>query len=129
MRTGLCHRKLVGHMGGAVRALQFDDVQLVSGGADCMMRFWDLRTGGCTGVVDTGARINAIHVEEKRVIVACSDHILKIYDMTTKDLIEEHAGHLGSVLSLAGVDGRFYTGSTDQTTKFWSLQDTKASVD
>jgi WD40 repeat protein len=123
MRTGLCHRTLAGHMAGAVRALQFDEVQLVSGGADCMLRFWDLRTGGCTGVVETGARINAIHVDEKRVIVACGDHMLKVYDANSKDLIADHGGHLGPVLSLAGGAGKYYTGSTDQTAKLWALPD------
>jgi WD40 repeat protein len=125
MRTGLCHRTLAGHMAGAVRALQFDDVQLVSGGADCMLRFWDLRTGGCTGAVDTGTRINAIHVDEKRVIVACSDHMLKVYAVESKELVAEHAGHLGPALSLTGADGLFYTGSTDQTAKLWSLVEPK----
>jgi hypothetical protein len=121
MRTGLCHRTLAGHSGGAVRALQFDDVQLVSGGADMMLRFWDLRTGGCTGAVEAGARINAIHVSGGRVTVACSDHTLKVYDADSKRLLAGHGGHLGPVLSLAGYDANFFTGSTDQTTKLWTL--------
>lgn len=53
---------------GAVRALQFDDVQLVSGGADAMLRFWHLRTGEETGSVEAGGRINAIHVELMLVV-------------------------------------------------------------
>jgi WD40 repeat protein len=121
MRSGLCHRTLSGHTSGAVRALQFDDVQLVSGGADAMLRFWDLRTGEETGSVDAGARINAIHVDAGRVIVACGSHTVKIYDSHSMDLMEEHAGHLGPVLSLAGYDDSFFTGSTDQTCKVWSL--------
>lgn len=121
MRTGLCHRTLAGHTSGAVRALQFDDVQLVSGGADAMLRFWDLRTGGCTGFIETGARINAIHYDATRVVVACGDHAVKVYDCQSKELVEEHYGHLGPVLSLAGSDDIFFSGSTDQTLRSWTL--------
>lgn len=121
MRTGLCHRTLAGHTSGAVRALHFDDVQLVSGGADTMLRFWDLRTGGCTGFVETGSRINAIHYDAARVVVACGDHTVKVFDCQSKDLLEEHYGHLGPVLSLAGADDAFFSGSTDQTLRCWSL--------
>lgn len=121
MRSGLCHRTLSGHTSGAVRALQFDDVQLVSGGADSMLRFWDLRTGEETGSVEAGGRINAIHVDAGRVLVACGSHTVKIYDSHTMALLEEHAGHLGPVLSLAGYDESYFTGSTDQTCKVWSL--------
>jgi WD40 repeat protein len=121
MRSGLCHRTLSGHSAGAVRALQFDDVQLVSGGADAMLRFWDLRTGGETGSVEAGARINAIHVDAGRVIVACGSHTVKVYDSQSMALVAEHAGHLGPVLSLAGYGDVFFTGSTDQTCKVWSL--------
>lgn len=119
MRTGVCHRTLAGHSGGAVRALQFDDVQLVSGGVDMTLRFWDLRTGGCVAAVDTGTRINAIKVAHGCVIVACSDHSVKIYDYESKSLLEEHGGHLGPVLSLTGVDSTFFSGGSDQTVRSW----------
>lgn len=120
-RTGKCHRTLQGHSSGAVRALQFDDNCLVSGGTDNDLRFWDLRTAACTSVVDVGARINALQFDARQVVVGCADRTLKVYDMDTKELLAEHGGHLGPVMSLAGFDDRFYTGSTDQTTKVWSL--------
>lgn len=121
MRTGLCHRTLAGHTSGAVRALQFDEVQLISGGADCVLRFWDLRTGSCAGTVDVGARVNALHKEGNRVIVACADHLIKVYDTESKELVEEHGGHLGPVLSLAGFASTYVSGSTDQTAKLWDF--------
>jgi len=121
IRTGLCHRTLQGHTAGAVRALQFDDNHLISGGSDHDLRFWDLRTAGCTAVVDVGARINALKFDQSRVYVACADKTLKVYDMVSMKLIAEHGGHLGPVMSLAGNGDQYYTGSTDQTTKMWSL--------
>lgn len=126
VRTGRCHRTLKGHSGGAVRALQFNENHMVSGGTDHDLRFWDLRTATCTATVDVGARINALKFDETRVYVGCADRTLKVYDMETKDLIAEHGGHLGPIMSLAGLDYSFYTGSTDQTTKVWFL-DSKES--
>lgn len=121
MRSGLCHRTLSGHTFGAVRALQFGDIQLVSGGADTALRFWDLRTGNEIGSVDVGARINAIHVDGGRVVVACGSHTVKVYESSSMACVGEHGGHLGPVLSLAGYDNSFFTGSTDQTCRVWSI--------
>lgn len=121
IRTGRCHRTLQGHSGGAVRALQFDDNHLVSGGTDHDLRFWDLRTASCTAVVDVGCRVNALKFDQDRVYVGCADRTLKVYGMESTKLIAEHGGHLGPVMSLAGHGYQFYTGSTDQTTKVWSL--------
>lgn len=125
VRTGRCHRTLQGHTGGAVRALQFDDNQLVSGGTDHDLRFWDLRTASCIATVDVGARINALQFDQRRVYVGCADRTFKVYDLQNQNLIAEHGGHLGPIMSLAGRDEQFFTGSTDQTTKVWSL----ASID
>lgn len=122
IRTGRCHRTLQGHSGGAVRALQFDENHLVSGGTDEDLRFWDLRTASCTDVVNVGCRINALKFDEKRVYVGCADRTLKVYDMDKKKLLAVHGGHLGPIMSLAGNGDQFYTGSTDQTTKVWSLR-------
>lgn len=121
IRTGRCHRNLQGHSGGAVRALQFDDDTLVSGGTDHDLRFWDLRTASCTAVVDVGCRVNALKFDDERVYVGCADRTLKVFDMQSKKLLAEHSGHLGPIMSLSGQGDQFFTGSTDQTTKVWSL--------
>lgn len=121
IRTGRCHRNLQGHSGGAVRALQFDEDTLISGGTDHDLRFWDLRTASCTAVVDVGCRINALKFDSEKVYVGCADRTLKVYDMKSKKLEAEHGGHLGPIMCLAGHADQFFTGSTDQTTKMWSL--------
>lgn len=122
LRSGVCHRTLKGHVGGAVRALQFNDTNLmISGGTDCTLRFWDLRTGGSMMVLDVGARINTLQFDEQRVVVGCADRTLKVYNLETKEQIGEHGGHLGPVTSIASVDDHFFTGSTDQTAKSWEL--------
>lgn len=134
MRTGMCHRTLKGHTVGAVRALQFNDTHLISGGTDCTLRFWDLRTGSCMSVVDVGARINALKFDEQRVIVACADRTLKVYNMETKEQLGEHGGHLGPVTSLTNfVDPASpqcftaMTGSTDHSVKVWQLPGKEAT--
>lgn len=124
-RTGRCHRVLQGHSGGAVRALQFNDDTLVSGGTDHDLRFWDLRTASCTAVVDIGCRVNALKFDASHVYVGCADRTLKVFNVNSKKLIAEHGGHLGPIMSLAGDVERFFTGSTDQTTKVWSLSTEK----
>lgn len=121
IRTGRCHRTLQGHSGGAVRALQFNDNQLVSGGSDHDLRFWDLRTASCTATVNVGCRINALQFDSTWVYVACADRLLRVYDMHTEELVAEHGGHLGPIMSLARHRDHFYTGSSDQTTKVWLL--------
>lgn len=122
VRTGRCHRTLQGHSGGAVRALQFDEIHLVSGGTDHDLRFWDLRTASCTATVNVGTRVNALKFDQSRVFVGCADRTLKVYDMQTHELVAEHVGHLGPIMSIAGHDDHWYTGSTDQTTKMWFLK-------
>ena len=121
LRTGLCHRTLVGHTNGAVRALQFDERKLISGGTDCALRFWDLRTGNCTTSIETDARINDLQFDESRLYVACADRLIKVYDLQSMKLIEEHGGHLGSILTLARATNTFCTGSSDHTLKMWTL--------
>lgn len=121
IRTGRCHRTLQGHSGGAVRALQFNDNQLVSGGSDHDLRFWDLRTASCTATINVGSRINALQFDNRWVYVACADRLLRVYDMSTEDLVVEHGGHLGPIMCLARHGDYFYTGSADQTTKVWHL--------
>lgn len=129
VRTGRCHRTLQGHSGGAVRALQFNDNQLVSGGSDHDLRFWDLRTASCTATVNVGSRINALQFDPRRVYVACADRTMKIFDTDSQRLIDEHGGHLGPIVSLARFNDQFYTGSADQTTKVWSLPQTKETFE
>lgn len=126
-RTGQCHRTLQGHSNGAVRALQFADNTLISGGTDHDLRFWDLRTATCTATINVGSRINALKFDDDRVYVGCADRSLKVYNMQSQDLIAEHVGHLGPIMSLAGHEDEFYTGSTDQTTKVWSFKSDKTT--
>lgn len=129
VRTGRCHRTLQGHSGGAVRALQFNDNQLVSGGSDHDLRFWDLRTATCTATVDVGSRINALQFDNRWAYIACADRLLRVYDMNSKDLVIEHGGHLGPIMSLTRHGDYFYTGSADQTTKVWHLPSPPKTVD
>ncbi len=69
-----------------------------------------------------------VKFDDHKVIVACADRTLKVYNMETKEQLGEHGGHLGPVTCLSSFNDpaltpgfTAITGSMDHSVKLWQI--------
>ncbi|KAF5392637.1 hypothetical protein D9757_002135 [Collybiopsis confluens] len=121
MRTGQCHRTLVGHS-GPVTCLQFDEIHIASGSLDKSIRIWDVRTGGVFETLKYDHPVTALQFDTRKVVAATGENGIKIYNRTSM----QHStlltnGHTSPVERLRYMDRYLVSGGRDSTVKVWSL--------
>lgn len=122
-----CVRVLEGHT-GAVRALVVDweDMQALSGAAD-NVRLWSLKRGGCQKTfadVEDGCATVAADWKGLKALGGCGDGHLKLWSMTSGELIGDVVAHQGGVWSIeVNWDSQRVASGGDEHFKVWDMAD------
>lgn len=94
---------------------------LCSGGDDCSLRIWDLRTRKCSLTYKDKYQILAVTFNENsdQVVFGGIDNLIKVYDLRKKDILYQMAGHFDTITGLAlSPDGSFVlSNAMDNTSK------------
>ena len=116
---------------GYINSVAFspDGTKIVSGGNDCTVRVWDIKTRLQIGVPITGhasfVRSVAFSPDGKKIVSSSDDATIRIWDAETGAQIGTPlTGHTSSVESVAfSPDGtKIVSGSMDKTIRIWDTE-------
>jgi dipeptidyl aminopeptidase/acylaminoacyl peptidase len=113
---------------GEVTAVAFspDGSQMISGGADKLIRLWDVKTGQdlrrFEGHTDSVTGV-AFSPDGKRILSGSSDKTVRLWDAATGKELRRLESHTGGVLHVCfSPDGQTAaSGSWDHTARLWNL--------
>ena len=122
--------RLVGHSAGVRCVLQLEDGRLVSGSLDRTVKVWDIPSGRCLVTLDHPSGLHCLaplrdHPSSQRIVSACEDGSLRIWDTTTYSCLSVHfmgilVSRFDNFISLS--DGRFLCAHiSSQSLSLWSL--------
>jgi WD40 repeat protein/DNA-binding XRE family transcriptional regulator len=99
---------------------------LASGSEDQTIRFWDIETGRCTGILSMPGWVFslAFSPDGQTIVEGGEDQIVRLWNVETKECIARLAGHTDWVRSVAfRSDGStFASAGHDQTIRLWDVQ-------
>ncbi|KAI9208531.1 WD40-repeat-containing domain protein [Polychytrium aggregatum] len=100
MKTFECLRVLEGHNNG-ITCLHFNDRILATGSKEGPIRVWDIKTGKCFFLVGEEEYVNKVQILPNNQLLSCSeDHAVKLWDLTTRQILRRFNGHTAPVQSL-----------------------------
>jgi WD40 repeat protein len=135
------HRTHTAHTREALSVARLNPETLISGSSDGGICFWNLNNHTLQDRI-TEKKVNGIYsigVINQNTIVTGScqwpqshkgswDHVIKIWDITQKQLVGTLKGHTGGVSSIVSLqEGQFASGSGDSTVRIWDVEQ-QASV-
>jgi U3 small nucleolar RNA-associated protein 21 len=99
--------------------------QVISGGIDGILKFWDFTKHQLLAQVDVGSPICQleIHRDSNLICVSSDDQILRIYDITTRKLVRRFQGHTNRITDVVfSNDARWlFSSSADASLRIWDL--------
>jgi len=114
-----CVARWEGHKAPIVTMCAKDKI-LYTGSDDETIRWWDLTSGSCTGVLQMDGPIVSLAVGPRQLLAAVGKiiHVIGLKDMSPEVQIDAHYGAVKVVL--AADDGTIYSGSVDRTVRQFS---------
>ena len=128
MDTGRCLHVLEGHSDSVFCvAWRYDDLRILSGGADHTVRVWDPETGQCLSTLEghTDTVYDVAFSPDGNSVLSCSaDKTVRLWVASTGRCLHVFEGHTGTVRSVAWeVDGtQFLSSSDDSTLRLWDVE-------
>lgn len=105
--------------------IQFVNNHYISSGGDGRICIWnnDFKLVHSIKAADKSARIIAIHPQLKEFAVGFSDHHIRIYSVSTYELLLDFLAHQNSVFALAYAPkgNKLYSGGRDVLLRNWNL--------
>ncbi|KAK4624836.1 Phospholipase A-2-activating protein [Fulvia fulva] len=130
------HRLLIGHAGNiSCLAFNQDGSKVISGGWDSQVFVWDVEAGNVTAeLTGHGGPIWGVMVfDEKLVLTACADKIVRVFDINGKAL-GAIQGHTDVVRCFCKIpDGHwsgaaFASAGNDEVIRLWGIEGTSMGV-
>ncbi|ETO59647.1 hypothetical protein, variant 2 [Phytophthora nicotianae P1976] len=112
---------------GPVSAVAVDALNetLVSAGIDGKLKFWGFKKHELRYEIDVGSPISQmeLHRDSNLLCVACDDQVLRLYDVTTHQLVRRFAGHSHRVTDMTfSSDARWlFSSSADASLRVWDI--------
>ncbi len=114
-------RSLAGHT-LPITTLQFDDINVVSGSLDRVIRVWDLRNGkaveGFVSQSHTG--IQKLQFDKEKIVAAAGDECVMVVDRKSKEQ-KMLSGHRSVVRTVRFHGKRLVSGGDDCVLKLWDI--------
>ena len=105
----------------------FNPSLLFSGGYDCAIRVWDIKSAQCTHTLKghTDSIFSLLLLPDGRLISGSSDKSIKVWNLKTRKCEATLTGHLGGILAMVWVQalGVVVSASIDHTLKVWAMRD------
>jgi WD40 repeat protein len=115
-----------------IRDLTFDATgqRLITVGEDRTVRVWKVESWGQEYVLsgEPGKVLSMAALSNERLATACSDNVIRIWDLGQRELISQLRGHQGSVVALDSNDRWLVSGSFDATVKIWPLEEMERAM-
>src|SRR4051812_36526426 len=118
---------------GWVSSIAFsrDGKFLVSGGADGVVRFWDVAAKAPTREIQTGSPVESLAISPDGNILGtgCYDKTISLWSLSTGELIRKLTGPLSEVISIAfsmdgqilGAAARNKNGASGENVRLWKV--------
>jgi U3 small nucleolar RNA-associated protein 12 len=126
---------LQGHRGDIRAVAVSSDGALLLSTSAGTGKVWNAKTGVALRTLEfpgaeTVGLCAAFCPGNRHAVIGCKDGRLFLFDLSSADLLEEHAAHAGAIWSLAvRPDGKgLCTGSADKEVKFWDFDLTTAGA-
>ncbi|KAJ1350799.1 hypothetical protein KIN20_006681 [Parelaphostrongylus tenuis] len=105
-----------------VYCLQYDDVKIVSGLRDNVIKVWNRSDLSCERVLSghTGS-VLCLQYDERVIISGSSDATVRVWDVTTGDCLNTLIHHCEAVLHLRFNNGIMVTCSKDRSIAVWDM--------
>lgn len=103
-----------------------DEREVISGGGDGQIHFWDLTTGELNRSWMAHASWvhgMALHPDGRRLLTVSNDQRVRLWDIKTETMLWRISGHASKVLSLSVSNNgkKLLSGSFDTTARIWDL--------
>lgn len=121
--------ELVGHT-DEVNALAYTDLDngmAISAGNDRTIILWDLEKNAARHKLDAGCAVLALAVsaDGKTLYSAGDDHLIRRWDLTTRQQTGTFKGHEASVVSLSIHGDTLVSGGLDKSIRYWNARTTE----
>jgi WD40 repeat protein len=113
---------MYGHSGQQVNALAFDGTQLISGGSDGSVYFWDYLTSQQLGSISSlpGSIISMAIFMSTKLVVGSGQNIY-IVDLMSRKVMFTLKGHSQQVNFIDCSVDMLFSASSDYTVRLWNL--------
>ncbi|GLD95882.1 hypothetical protein PINS_up004560 [Pythium insidiosum] len=105
------------------------NAHVISAGIDGKLKWWDFRSQQLVYELSTASSIAQIelHRDSHLLAVACDDHVIRVYDVSTRRLVRRFQGHSHRVTDLHfSRDARWlFSSSADATLRVWDMPTAK----
>ena len=96
---------------------------MITAGEDRTVRVWNCAGWEQEYVLSgvPGKVLSMTALPNGRLATACSDNVIRVWDLSRRELVSQLRGHQGSVAALDANDRWLVSGSFDATIKIWPL--------
>lgn len=123
LTTGAIKRILLGHQKD-VLSISYADGKLYTTGDDMTLRTWSVDSGeqlAILGPFETETDTCAIDMPNNRIVLGCDDGVIRIFDMTSNQLIKSIEGHKSAIkkVAVSPNNGDILSAAYDQQILIW----------
>ena len=106
-----------------MNCVDLDGAIVATASDDRTAKIWAHGSTASTHVLEHAAEVNAVSLAPEVVVTGCYDTLLRVFAVTTGQLLRTLAGHRSEVLSVCVRDGVIVSGAVDNVVRVWSMEE------